>query len=409
VPATRYGRSPWIDGVAAKKRPSHPVFSGELDAPLVIVGGGLAGVMTAYACAVAGLKPLLLEADRLGCGGSGHASGVFASEASSSFTDFEAAAGRRVARAHFEQTRRAAMDLVATVKRLGIKAGVETRHAYRVAPGGTPVKALRKDADARRGAGLDASWQKPAAVLGATGVEQAEGGVKLSGWGVCDPYRLVLGFASAAVARGASLFERSPVKRITFDRKIATVITARGRICTRHVVHCTGEPTDLVKALKRHVRFELRALAMSDRLAAPVRKAVGPREGVVTDLDQPPHLIHWTAGDAVIVSGADGPRPHPRQMDKVHLQRTGQLMYELTRLYPAISGTPPAYGWSLPLAHTADAGVYAGPHRNFPHQLFALGTAHDPARAFLASRILLRHVTDETTSDDAHFGFGRML
>jgi glycine/D-amino acid oxidase-like deaminating enzyme len=385
------------------------VFTGELEAPLVIIGGGLSGVMAAYACAAAGLKPLLLEADRLGGGGSGHAIGVFAGEAAPAFRDFEAVVGRRLARAHFEQTRRAARDLAATVKRLAIKAGVETTHAIRLAPLGTPTKALRRDVDDRRGARLDASWQKPAAVQAATGVEDAEGGLRMAGWGICDPYRLVLGFAAAAAARGARVFERSPVIRVTFDRKVATVVTARGRITARHVVHCTGEPTDLVKALKRHFRFEERALVRSGVLPPPTRKAVGPRDGIVIDTATPPHVVRWTADHAVIVAGADGPRPAARQAVTHQVQRTGQLMYELTRLYPAISGVPPAFGWSMPLARSADGGLYAGPHRNFPHQLFALGTEHDPARAFLASRILLRHVSGDTTSDDEHFGFARSL
>jgi hypothetical protein len=70
---------------------------------------------------------------------------------------------------------------------------------------------------------------------------------------------------------------------------------------------------------------------------------------------------------------------------------------------------PPAFGWSLPLAQASDGGLYAGLHRNFPHQLFAFGTAHDPARAFLASRILLRHVMGEATAADEPFGFARVL
>jgi hypothetical protein len=84
-------------------------------------------------------------------------------------------------------------------------------------------------------------------------------------------------------------------------------------------------------------------------------------------------------------------------------------MYELSRLYPEISGVMPAWGWSVPIAHAPDGGLLAGPHRNFPHQLFAFGTAHDPARAFLASRVLLRHVLGRTTPEDEHLGFARVL
>ena len=84
-------------------------------------------------------------------------------------------------------------------------------------------------------------------------------------------------------------------------------------------------------------------------------------------------------------------------------------MYELTRLYPDISGIMPAYGWSLDLAHSVDGGLSVGPHRNFPHQLFAFGTVHDPGRAYLASRILVRHLQGATTSEDELFGFARVL
>lgn len=368
----------------------------------------MAGVMSAYACAAAGIEVVLLEADRLGSGGSGRASGVFRSEAVPSFRDLEAHAGRRAARAHFDLTRRAALDLVSTVRRLGIRADIESRDAVRLVPPGWTAKGLQKEIEARKGAAVQASWQSAASVTTAVAVESAGGG-KLPAWGHCDPYRLVLGFAAAAVKRGAAIFERTAVRKIAFDRKVATVVTAGGTIATEKVFVCTGEPTDLVKALKRHFRFEEQGVVLTDQLPAPIRKQVGPRTSIVCDVEIPPHAIRWTNDHRALVAGADSPRTPERGRDKVDIQRTGRLMYELTRLYPAISGIQPAYGWSLPQAASADGALCAGPHRNFPHQLFALSTAHDPARAFLASRILLRHLMGENTSEDEHFGFARNL
>jgi glycine/D-amino acid oxidase-like deaminating enzyme len=300
------------------------------------------------------------------------------------------------------------MDLAAAVKRLGIEADFEVRDALRVVPAGWPTREAQKDVEARRAASLDVSWQSAAAASKSSGVDSA-GGARLTPWAQCDPYRLVLGFAAAAVARGVRIFERSAVQAISFDRKVATVKTADGTLMSPCVIHCTGEPAALVSGLKRHFAFESRAMALSDVLPASVRKAVGPRDTIVCDVHEPPHTVRWTADHRVLVAGADGPRPPDRQADRFHLQRTGQLMYELSLLYPAISGVPPAFGWSLPLAHAADGGLYAGTHRNFPHQLFAFGTAHDPARAFLASRILTRHVSGSVTTADEAFGFARSL
>lgn len=400
--------SPWIDGVPSKKRPQYPVFRGEIEAPLVVIGGGLSGVMTAYGAAVAGIKVILLEAAAVGQGGSGHGSGISAGEATRSFLDLQASAGRRVARAQFDHVRRAVLDLAATARRLKLKGGFETADAVRLVPPGASATPLRKDVEARREAGLDASWLKPAALQTVAGAE-AESGTRLGAWAVCDPYRLALAFASAAAARGARLFERSEVTKVAFDRVKATVVTRSGRIVTPLVVHCTGEPTSLVAALKRHFRWESRSLVLTEELPASVRKAVGPRNHIVSDTETPPHTIRWTADNRVLVTGADAARPKPVNVNRVHVQRTGQLMYELTRLYPDISGVMPAYGWSVPLAHSADGGLYVGPHRNFPHQLFAFGTTHDPARAFLSSKILLRHVQGDTASDDEQFGFARAL
>lgn len=408
MPATRYGVSPWVHAFPSSKRPNFPVYKGAAAWPVVIVGGGMAGVMSAYACAVSGMKVVLLEADRLGSGGSGRASGIFRSEAVPSFRDLEAHAGRRAARAHFDLTRRAALELVSTVRRLGIRADVESRDAVRLVPPGWTAKGLQKEIEARRGADIQASWQSAAVMARGVAVESAGGG-KLPAWGQCDPYRLVLGFAAAAVKRGAEVFERTAVGKITFDRKVATVITAQGKITASKVLVCTGEPTGLVKALRRHFRFEEQGVVLTDPMPAPVRKQVGPRSSIVCDVEIPPHAVRWTSDHRAMVTGADQPRTPERGREKVDIQRTGQLMYELTRLYPAISGIQPAFGWSLPQAASADGALCAGPHRNFPHQLFALSTAHDPARAFLASRILLRHLVGENTSEDEHFGFARNL
>jgi len=85
-----------------------------------------------------------------------------------------------------------------------------------------------------------------------------------------------------------------------------------------------------------------------------------------------------------------------------------QLMYELSVLYPEISGLQPAYGWSVNYSRTAEGLPYIGPHRNFPHQLFAFGdSSQSVTGAYLASRILLRHHLGETEPPDLAFEFTR--
>jgi glycine/D-amino acid oxidase-like deaminating enzyme len=133
---------------------------------------------------------------------------------------------------------------------------------------------------------------------------------------------------------------------------------------------------------------------------------MGRRNAVLRDSAEPPHVVRWVGDDRLIVAGADADVPPARLRDKVIVQRTGQLMYELSTLYPDISGVLPALGWAADYARTTNGLPCLGPHRNFPHHLFAFGDASQGVTgAYLASRVLLRHYFDEMDPADEVFGF----
>ena len=368
----------------------------------------MSGAMTAYACAAAGLKVILLEAGRIGRGGSGHTTGLVSGDAADFYREAEARAGRRAARAMFAAMQSAPRELAATVKRLGIRASLSTAPSLRIVAPMESDKALRKEIAARAEAGLNASWLTPAAVKRQTALESA-GGMRMPDGGFADPFKLTLGFLNAAIKRGAKVYEHSRVSKITFTRKTATAFLDGGAITTTNLAICIGEPTSLFQQLKRHLRHEHRYAVLTEPLPAAVRAELGARTAMVHDSETPAHHLWFTADHRVLFAGADQKRPPDRLREKTLVQRTGQLMYELTRLYPAISGAMPQYGWDVPLAHAVDGMPYAGAHRNFPFMLFAFGTAHDPARAFLASRLILRGIQGRPAKEDEFFSFARNL
>jgi glycine/D-amino acid oxidase-like deaminating enzyme len=408
VPSIRYGISPWLDAVPVKKRPEFPAFRGVISHPVVIVGGGMSGAMTAYACASAGFKVILLEADRIGLGGSGRATGILSGEASGSIREVEARHGKRAARAMFNAMQAAPRELAATVKRLNIRAGFELGDHYRTLAPGESDKIIRREIGARQEAGVKVSWTAPAAITRLAAIDSG-GAMRLPDAGFVDPFKLTLGFLNAAIKRGAKIYEKSRVKKITFTRKTATAYLDGGAITTTNLAICIGEPTALFKPLKRHLRHEERYAVLTEPLSAAVRAELGQRTAVLTDTESPAHHLWLTADHRALFAGADQKRPPDRLRDKTLVQRTGQLMYELSRLYPAISGAAPAYGWDVPLTHPVDGVLYAGSHRNFPFHHFAFGTLHDPARAYLASRIILRSVQGKVDKDDEFFSFARNL
>ena len=404
---TKYGRSPWVDAFPNARVPSYPRQRGPLSTSVVIVGGGLTGCTTAYAFAANGVDVVLLEADRVGRGSTGLASGWIGGDPGVSFIEVEKALGRAASRDAFRSWRRAALDFAALIRRLNVKCAFTPQGAAMVALTPDQAARLKREHKGRRDAGIDAPMLSARAVKSELGLDAAAA-IRENAGGVVDPYRVCLGLAAAAAGRGAKIFERTPVRKITFGRRKADVITTGGAIHTDRVVVATGVPTPLFKSLIRHFWFRTTYLTMTERVPAKIRQQLGRREAVVRDGFEPPHVARWVDDERLLVSGADALSPPARQRDRIVVQRTGQLMYELSTLYPEISGILPAYGWDAPYARTSDGLPYLGPHRNFPHHLFAFGdSSRSITGAYLASRILLRHHLDELESADRHFGFTR--
>ena len=404
---TKYGRSPWVDRFPKSRVPSLPKYRGPQEIDVVIIGGGLTGCTTAYAFAAAGVKVMLLEAAQIGRGNSGSSAGWITEDPGTRFVDVEKALGLRRARHAWQLWRRGALDFAALLRRLGVKTDLAEQPSVTVAMTPDQAARLAKEQQARRKAGFDAPLLKGTALRSELGLDGVAG-VRAKDGATVDPYRACLALASAAAERGAALFERSPVKKVTFNRKTADVITEGGTIRTNRVVVATGMPTPLYKSLARHFWFRTNYLVETQAVPAKIRNGLGRREAVLRDSAEPPHTVRWVGEDRLLVNGADADSPPPRLRDKTIVQRTGQLMYELSTMYPDISGLQPEYGWASDYARSADGLPCIGAHRNFPHHLFAFGDAsHSITGAYLASRVMLRQHFEEMDPADEVFGFHR--
>jgi glycine/D-amino acid oxidase-like deaminating enzyme len=162
------------------------------------------------------------------------------------------------------------------------------------------------------------------------------------------------------------------VIRTRFTRKYADVHLGKGVIRTTGVVVATGEPGRLFGQLERHVRRGQGFAVVTQPLPAAVAREAGRRGSVQTEVGDAPHWLRWLPDGRVLFAGAVSTPVPDRQLPKALVARTAQLMYELSVQYPAISGLPAHWGWSVPVVTTPDGLPWIGPHRNYPFHFFAL-------------------------------------
>lgn len=404
-----YGACFWAERTAANRRRAYPKFRGEATADVVVIGGGLTGCAAAYALSLAGYDVVLAEAERLASGGTAAALGAIVPQPDATFVEVERAAGVRAARTGWKEAKRAALELATALRKLPTKSDLEPAPLFINAATAADAVSLRREQAARKKAGLDAPWLPAPAARRLLGLDTS-GALRLAEGFQYDPVRAALGLAGAAEKHGAHIFERSAVKRTTFTRKDARVFLAGGSIRTRGVIVATGEPGRLFSQLRRHVRYAEGYAVVTHPLTAVMRKEIGEREGILTEATTDPHWLRWMPDDRILFAGAPGKPTNERQRPKVLVQRTAQLMYELSLRYPAMSGLPAAWSWAAPVVTTLDGLPWIGPHRNYPHHFFALALGwHGDALTWYAAKAAVRHFKKGSTKDDEMMGFARYL
>ena len=232
----------WLDG--AKR--VYPPLDGDATVDIAIVGGGIAGVSSAYFLATAGAKVALLEARGVAEAASGRNAGFLLAGVAENFV----AASRRYGEEKALRIWRLTKRTQALVRQLTTEHRVDCELRWN---GSDQI------------AGDDEEWREiaeSARRLAAYGVsarvDAARQAATYEGDGDLHPVKWVRGLARAAAAAGARIHEDTRVAEV----REGTAVTARGSVSAGAVLLCTNAYTaHLVHSRVRPVRGQMLATA----------------------------------------------------------------------------------------------------------------------------------------------------
>ena len=155
----------WFDRFPKSRRPDYARLRGEQTARVAIVGGGLTGAACALSLAAAGIDAIVLEAAQVGGGLTAGEPGVLREGLAGSFREMAGQHGLRPARAAWDTARRGSLDFAAALRRYRIKCDLLPQDLVTFAgPDAEAGRLLRREYQARRDAGLTATWLTGAAL-----------------------------------------------------------------------------------------------------------------------------------------------------------------------------------------------------------------------------------------------------
>lgn len=223
----------WLDSTGDPPlAPSPPV-----DADVVVLGAGIAGITTAYLLKQAGLTVTLIEAgDRLAAGVTGHTTAKVTSQHGAIYASLTRRFGPDTARAYGAGQQLAANWIETEAAAIGAEADWSRRDSYAFAEQPASVEGLRREADAAAAAGL------PATFTTETGLPfGVAGAVRFTGQAQFHPRRWLLELATRVPGDGGTVVAGTRALGLT-EGDPCVVETTDGPVRARHVVVATHYP-----------------------------------------------------------------------------------------------------------------------------------------------------------------------
>jgi glycine/D-amino acid oxidase-like deaminating enzyme len=353
----------WADQLAPP--PPRPSLDGDLDTDVVVVGGGLTGLWTAYYLAPH-RRVTVLEARHVGFGASGRNGGWCSALFPASADSIAALPGssRELAQAQHRAMRATIDEVGAVVAAEGIDCGF--------AKGGTVVAARSPAqlARARHEVAEARSWGRDDVELLDAG--QARSRIGASGLlgatytpdcAAVQPLALVRGLAEACERRGVHVLEDSPATRLS----PGLVDTPRGLVRARHVIRATEAWTSTLPDSRRAVIPFYSLVVATEPLSQAVWDEIGLAQRETFSDHR--HLVIYgqrTADDRIVFGGRGAPYhlgSRIRPGFDLHEGIFGKLRDTLVDLFPVLAGVEVTHRWGGPLGIARDwcAGVGLDP------------------------------------------------
>jgi glycine/D-amino acid oxidase-like deaminating enzyme len=332
----------WIDEAGPPE--ALPALAGDLQADVVVVGGGFTGLWAAWHVldAQPGARVVVLEAYRCGFGPSGR-NGGFVQSMDLSRPVLVGRFGVPAADALVEAARDSVRAIGAWCEGEGVDAW------YRGAP-----HLVVSAAPAQDGVGVPAVDGRTVIARSAEELRARcaspviRGGVEVRAGATVHPARLVFGLRRRLLERGALVFECSRVRAL----EDGTARTDRGRVRAPVALVAAGASTGTLPALRRSLTVSSSHIVLTEPVP-DVIEAIGWTGGEA--ISDGRTLLHYlrTTPDGRILFGwaggrmAAGARPSGRMEvdpDVVARTRAG-----LVRFFPALEGRRVARAWGGPI------------------------------------------------------------
>ncbi len=373
-----FTHSPHSYWIASTDTPKLQMLTEETTADVVIIGGGMVGITTAYLLKDAGLKIIILEGNRLLEGVTGHTTAKLTSQHKIIYAELIKKFGQEKAQMYADANQQAIEKVASIVEDRKIDCDFSRQRAYVYTRSEDYIKQLEKEVQAAQSLGIPASFESkidlPFSIKGAECFEnQAQFHVR----------KYLLALVEEIQKAGVQIFEHSRVIDVEGGSPYK-VITQKGSVHAAKVVVASHYPVQD----RFGFYFSRMYTERSYILGLKVKEKFSG--GMYITAETPTHSFRSQAtedGELVLLAG-EGHKTGQGGPTHIHYKR---LLEYAQEVYD-VQSVP--YRWSAQDCYTVDGVPYIGqltahtPHMYVATGFFKWGMTNSTAAGIILSDLL---------------------
>ncbi|MEO3385339.1 FAD-dependent oxidoreductase [Mesorhizobium sp. CAU 1741] len=378
-------------------------LSRDIKCDVLVVGLGISGAMIAEALTAQGLSVVAVDRRRGTMQGSTPATTALVQfEIDQPLTALTGMIGRTSAQQAWRRSRLAVTSLRGRIEELGINCNAASTQSLYLAGNELDPGQLREEADARRSAGIRATYLTPAVLEEKFGIKRK--GAILSHDNIAlDPRKLVAGLLGKSLERKARFYTSVEVTGIESGSGTMVTRTKDGpTVTSSQVVLATGYELLPIVPSSTHSVISTYAIATK-----PQKSSLWPGPAFIWEASDPYLYMRATYDGRVICGGEDDDIVDEAARDERLPEKTARIAAKLKDLFPQLDTTP-EFAWAGSFGTTTTGLPYMGElpgHRG----VFAVQGYGGNGITFsqIASEIIATTIAGGDDADAKLFAYGR--
>lgn len=352
-----------------EQTPMFPALEEDIRCDVLIIGGGISGVYSAYHLAETGLDVVIIDKRRIGSGSTSANTGLLQFSNDKTLASCIHSFGEEKAVRHYQLCEQAIRDLNSIVPTLPIDVDFVPRNSLYMASCQEDVSLLKEEYAALSKHGFSVEYWTNEHIKEKYGFEKPAA-LYTKGDAEVNPYKLTYALIQEAAESGVRVYEHTSVIGKAFgDDQVNLLTNTKRTICARKVVFAAGyEAQSFRKDCNAKISSSF-AIVTKPLLDA----GSWHEQSLIWETARPYLYVRTTVEGRVIIGGLDERRYDRETMESSLLGKRDELLFHLKNLFPQYDGTEAEFFWGGVFGDTHDGLPIIGAYDDYPHCYFLLG------------------------------------